>query len=79
MERDEKGRKVAWHCPHCNWYYDTKTEPEAEEFTVGSIFPDAIPHIGCPGCHVCMGCSPKGRKEIVTFMESKGWERGLSP
>ena len=42
-------------CPNCE-YTIKPTDPEMEEATVGSIFPNSLPHIRCPLCNECMGC-----------------------
>ncbi len=46
-----------WDCPNCGVHYDTSKQ-ENEEYTVGHIGPGPwIPHIICPSCKECMGCS----------------------
>lgn len=55
----KKERPKIWNCPWCGVEYDS-TKQEHEEYTVGSLRSDAIPHIICPNCKECMGCL--GRK-----------------
>ena len=51
----KKKRPTEWNCPRCGEFYDS-TKQVNEEATVGSLRPDAIPHILCPKCKKCMGC-----------------------
>lgn len=48
-------RPTEWDCPQCGVHFDN-TKYEGEEYTVGSLRHDAIPHIICPNCTECMGC-----------------------
>ena len=41
-------------CPHCS-YIIQSTDPEMEAYTVGNI--NGLPHIKCPKCKLCIGCS----------------------
>ena len=50
-------RPTSWDCPSCGEFFDLEKAGEVWEATVGSIGPGAIPHISCPHCEKCMGCT----------------------